>query len=134
MVQEVALRGRPNIVVATLGHKLDHLQNSLSVGLEDLSILVLDEADRLLELGFTEEVHELVQQCPKRRKTMSFSTTMTDEVSNLINLSLNSLVRLLADPSTKRPVSLFEEVVKIRPALEKLFCWLCVLERLKKKL
>jgi len=59
-VQEVALRARPDIVVATPGRILDHLQNSLSVGLEDLSILVLDEADRLLELGFTQEVHELV--------------------------------------------------------------------------
>ena len=60
-VQEVALRARPDIVVATPGRMLDHLQNSLSVGLEDLSILVLDEADRLLELGFTQEVHELVR-------------------------------------------------------------------------
>lgn len=60
-VQEVALRARPDIVVATPGRILDHLQNSLSVGLEDLSILVLDEADRLLELGFTQEVHELVR-------------------------------------------------------------------------
>lgn len=62
-VQEVALRARPDIVVATPGRILDHLQNSLSVGLEDLSILVLDEADRLLELGFTQEVHELVSNC-----------------------------------------------------------------------
>ncbi|KAG0567645.1 hypothetical protein KC19_7G151100 [Ceratodon purpureus] len=117
-VQQVALRGRPDIVVATPGRMLDHLQNSLSVGLEDLSILVLDEADRLLELGFTQEVHELVRQCPKRRQTMLFSATMTDQVSNLINLSLNSPVRLSADPSTKRPISLSEEVVKIRPAFE----------------
>lgn len=50
-----------------------------------------------------------VRQCPKRRQTMLFSATMTDEVSNLINLSLNSPVRLSADPSTKRPVSLSEE-------------------------
>lgn len=59
-VQEVALRARPDIVVATPGRMIDHLQNSMSVGLEDLSILVLDEADRLLELGFSKEVHELV--------------------------------------------------------------------------
>lgn len=50
-----------------------------------------------------------VRQCPKRRQTMLFSATMTEEVSNLINLSLNSPVRLSADPSTKRPVSLSEE-------------------------
>jgi ATP-dependent RNA helicase DDX27 len=56
--------------------------------------------------------------CPKRRQTMLFSATMTEEVDALVQLSLNSPVRLSADPSTKRPVTLSEEVVKIRPALE----------------
>lgn len=59
-VQEVALRSMPDIVVATPGRIIDHLRNSLSVGLEDLAILILDEADRLLELGFSAEIHELV--------------------------------------------------------------------------
>ncbi len=47
-------------MVATPGRMIDHLHNAQSVGLEELAILVLDEADRLLELGFTKEVHELV--------------------------------------------------------------------------
>jgi hypothetical protein len=59
-VQEVALRSNPDIVVATPGRIIDHLRNSLSVGLEDLAILILDEADRLLELGFSVEINELV--------------------------------------------------------------------------
>jgi hypothetical protein len=59
-VQEVALRSNPDIVVATPGRIIDHLRNSLSVGLEDLAILILDEADRLLELGFSVEISELV--------------------------------------------------------------------------
>jgi ATP-dependent RNA helicase DDX27 len=59
-VQEVGLRSDPDIVIATPGRMIDHLHNSHSVGLEDLAILVLDEADRLLELGFSNEVHELV--------------------------------------------------------------------------
>lgn len=50
----------PDIVVATPGRIIDHLRNSLSVGLEDLAVLILDEADRLLELGFSAEMHELV--------------------------------------------------------------------------
>ncbi len=50
----------PDIVVATPGRIIDHLRNSLSVGLEDLAILILDEADRLLELGFSAEIQELV--------------------------------------------------------------------------
>lgn len=59
-MQEVALRSMPDIVVATPGRMIDHLRNSQSVGLEDLAVLILDEADRLLELGFSAEIHELV--------------------------------------------------------------------------
>nr|CAD1844259.1 unnamed protein product [Ananas comosus var. bracteatus] len=113
-MQEAALRSMPDIVVATPGRIIDHLRNSLSVGLEDLAILILDEADRLLELGFSAEIHELIRLCPKRRQTMLFSATMTDEVSKLVKLSLNKPVRLEADPSSKRPATLTEEVVRIR--------------------
>lgn len=54
--QAAALRAGPAIVVATPGRIIDHVRNSQGFGLEDLSILVLDEADRLLEMGFKEEV------------------------------------------------------------------------------
>lgn len=50
----------PDIVVATPGRMIDHLRNSMSVDLDDLAVLILDEADRLLELGFSAEIHELV--------------------------------------------------------------------------
>ncbi|GMN35811.1 hypothetical protein TIFTF001_005536 [Ficus carica] len=113
-VQEAALRSMPDIVVATPGRMIDHLRNSMSVDLEDLAVLILDEADRLLELGFSTEIHELVRLCPKRRQTMLFSATMTEEIDELVKLSLNKPMRLSADPSTKRPDKLTEEVVRIR--------------------
>ncbi|KAK4429398.1 DEAD-box ATP-dependent RNA helicase 28 [Sesamum alatum] len=113
-VQEAALRSLPDIVVATPGRMIDHLRNSLSVHLDELAVLILDEADRLLELGFSAEIRELVKMCPKRRQTMLFSATMTEEVDDLIQLSLNKPLRLSADPSTKRPSTLTEEVVRIR--------------------
>lgn len=104
----------PDIVVATPGRIIDHLRNSQSVGLEDLAVLILDEADRLLELGFSSEIQELIRLCPKRRQTMLFSATMTEEVDQLVMLSLNKPVRLQADPSTKRPATLTEEIIRIR--------------------
>ncbi|XP_073136855.1 DEAD-box ATP-dependent RNA helicase 28 [Henckelia pumila] len=113
-VQETALRSLPDIVVATPGRMIDHLRNSMSVHLDELAVLILDEADRLLELGFSAEIHELVRLCPKRRQTMLFSATMTEEVDDLIKLSLNKPLRLSADPTTKRPTTLTEEVVRIR--------------------
>jgi len=113
-VQAAALRSMPDIVVATPGRMIDHLRNSMSVDLDDLAVLILDEADRLLELGFSAEIQELVRMCPKRRQTMLFSATMTEEVDELIKLSLTKPLRLSADPSTKRPATLTEEVVRIR--------------------
>lgn len=113
-VQEAALRSMPDIVVATPGRMIDHLRNSMSVDLDDLAVLILDEADRLLELGFSAEIHELVRMCPKKRQTMLFSATMTEEVDDLIKLSLSKPLRLSADPSAKRPATLTEEVVRVR--------------------
>ncbi|KAI3726133.1 hypothetical protein L1987_65930 [Smallanthus sonchifolius] len=112
--QESSLRSMPDIVVATPGRIIDHLRNSMSIDLDDLAVLILDEADRLLELGFDAEIRELVRLCPKRRQTMLFSATMTEQVDELIKLLLNKPLRLSADPTTKRPSTLTEEVVRIR--------------------
>ena len=68
---------------APQGRLIDHLRNSQGFGLEDLSSLVLDEADRLLEMGFAEEIREIVRMAPAKRQTMLFSATMTEEVSPL---------------------------------------------------
>jgi ATP-dependent RNA helicase DDX27 len=56
----MALRSMPDIVVATPGRIIDHIRNSKSVGVEDLAVVILDEADRLLELGFSADIQELV--------------------------------------------------------------------------
>ena len=66
--------------MATPGRLIDHLRNTQSVGLEDLAVLVLDEADRLLEMGFKEEISEIVRLTPKKRQTMLFSATLSDQV------------------------------------------------------
>ncbi|CAM8926933.1 unnamed protein product [Rhodiola kirilowii] len=113
-MQEAALRTMPDIVVATPGRIIDHLRNSMSVDLDELAVLILDEADRLLAEGFSTDIRELVRFCPKRRQTMLFSATMTEEVGELVKLSLTNPMRLSADPSAQRPSTLTEEVVRIR--------------------
>ncbi|XP_039052882.1 DEAD-box ATP-dependent RNA helicase 28-like [Hibiscus syriacus] len=112
--QETALRLMPDIVVATTGRMIDHLRNTMSVDLDDLAVLILDEADQLLELGFRAEIHELLRLCPKRRQTMLFYATKTEEVDELVKLSLTRPLRLSADPLSKWPSTLTEEVVRIR--------------------
>ena len=86
--------------------------------LDSLAALVLDEADRLLEQGFAQEVAELVRLCPARRQTLLFSATLSPEVERLAALSLQAPARLSADGVGDAPASLREEVVKIRPAQE----------------
>ena len=95
---------------------VDHLRNSHSVGLEDLAILVLDEADRLLDAGFRDEVHQVVRAAPRARQTLLFSATMTAGVRELASLSLRSPVRLAADAAGAAPSTLTHEVVRLRGA------------------
>lgn len=92
--QMAELRARPSLVVATPGRLLDHVTNSTGVSLEDVEFLVLDEADRLLDLGFQEEVTELIKACPIERQTLLFSATMNTKVDDLIKLSMKRPVRV----------------------------------------
>ncbi|KAJ4462597.1 putative DEAD-box ATP-dependent RNA helicase 28 [Paratrimastix pyriformis] len=101
--QEQALRLRPDIVVATPGRLIDLLHNTPAVTLANLEILVLDEADRLLEMGFRAEVEEILRMCPPKRQTMLFSATMTDEIAELAVLSLDKPVRVAVDKEFEAP-------------------------------
>ncbi|KDD75169.1 DEAD/DEAH box helicase, partial [Helicosporidium sp. ATCC 50920] len=114
--QASQLRERPEVVVGTPGRLIDHVRNTQSVGLEDLQALVLDEADRLLEMGFAAEVSEIVRLAPVRRQTLLFSATMGEEVRSLAALSLKSPVRLAADAKDRAPAQLRHEVVRLRGA------------------
>jgi len=95
------LRTRPQVIVATPGRLLDHVTNSAGVTLEDVEYLVLDEADRLLDLGFQDEVNELIKSCLVDRQTLLFSATMNTKVDDLIKLSLKRPVRIrISDKET----------------------------------
>jgi ATP-dependent RNA helicase DDX27 len=98
--QAAELKSRPDIIIATPGRLLDHVTNTAGVTLEDLEFLILDEADRLLDLGFQEEVLEIVKQCPVQRQTMLFSATMNTKVDDLIKLSLKRPVRIRVSDTT----------------------------------
>jgi ATP-dependent RNA helicase DDX27 len=98
--QMAELRARPSLVVATPGRLLDHVTNSTGVSLEDVEFLILDEADRLLDLGFQEEVTEIIKACPLERQTLLFSATMNTKVDDLISLSMKRPVRIRVSDKT----------------------------------
>lgn len=93
---------------------IDHVRNSPSFTLENIDVLVLDEADRMLSDGFADELAEIVKNCPVQRQTMLFSATMTDSVDDLIKMSLKKPVRLFVDPKKSTVSNLSQEFIRIR--------------------
>lgn len=77
-----------NILVATPGRLLDHLQNTAGFMYKNLQCLIIDEADRILEVGFEEELKQIIKLLPKKRQTMLFSATQTRKVEDLARISL----------------------------------------------
>jgi ATP-dependent RNA helicase RhlE len=80
--QEKALRRGVDVVVATPGRLLDHLERQ-NVSFDQLEVLVLDEADRMLDMGFAPQINRIVAQIPPYRQTLLFSATMPPEVEAL---------------------------------------------------
>ncbi|KAI1965336.1 nucleolar DEAD-box protein required for synthesis of 60S ribosomal subunit [Ophidiomyces ophidiicola] len=116
--QENILKQRPDVIIATPGRFIDHMRNSASFTVDTLEILVLDEADRMLEDGFADELNEILGTIPKSRQTMLFSATMTDTVDKLIRVGLNKPVRLMVDSKKQTVGTLVQEFVRLRPGRE----------------
>lgn len=79
-----------SIVVATPGRLLDHLQNTRGFVTKNLQMLVIDEADRCLEVGFEEEMVQIIKKLPLTRQTMLFSATQTTKVEDLVRVSFKN--------------------------------------------
>ncbi|KAG6418772.1 hypothetical protein SASPL_120977 [Salvia splendens] len=79
-----------NLLVATPGRLLDHLQNTKGFIYKNLKCLVIDEADRILEANFEEEMKQIIKILPKERQTALFSATQTKKVEDLVRLSFQT--------------------------------------------
>jgi len=80
--QERALRSGVDVIVATPGRLIDHIERQ-NVVFDDLEVLVLDEADRMLDMGFAPQINRIVSEIPRYRQTLLFSATMPPEVEAL---------------------------------------------------
>ncbi|QLQ81081.1 hypothetical protein HG537_0E04360 [Torulaspora globosa] len=112
--QEQSLKSRPDIVIATPGRFIDHIRNSASFNVDSVEILVLDEADRMLEEGFHDELSEIMSLLPSQRQTLLFSATMNSRIKQLVSLSLKRPVRVMIDPPKQAASKLVQEFVRIR--------------------
>lgn len=81
-VQLDSLKHSPHIIVGTPGRVLKHLDRG-TISLEQLQVLVLDEADRMLDMGFFDEINDVIKCCPQKRQTLLFSATYPAEIKGL---------------------------------------------------
>ena len=82
--QESKLRRGVDIIVATPGRLLDHVQRR-NVDLSGIEILVLDEADRMLDMGFIRDIRKIVNELPEERQSLMFSATFSKDIRHLAN-------------------------------------------------
>lgn len=78
-----ALRRNPRVIVATPGRLIDHVTERKTLKLDQVSVLVLDEADRMFDMGFAPQIEQILRYIPKERQTMLFSATMPQEIRSL---------------------------------------------------
>lgn len=87
---------KADVVIGTPGRILDHL-NKGNLNLDNVKILVLDEADRMLDMGFQEDVGKIISKCPKKRQTLLFSATISSDVIHLAQKYMKNPVEVSAE-------------------------------------
>ncbi|MEK9154987.1 MAG: DEAD/DEAH box helicase [Patescibacteria group bacterium] len=93
-----ALRKNPTIIIGTPGRMIDHLRQK-TLSLKDISILVLDEADRMLDMGFAPQLNQILSTVPKERQTMLFSATMPNTIVHMAQSYMKMPLRIEIAPS-----------------------------------
>ncbi len=96
--QEDALRRRPHIIIATPGRFIDHME-SRNILMVRVNMLVIDEADRMLDMGFAPQMEKILMLVPRQRQTMLFSATMPAEIMKMINTYMQLPVHVEMAPS-----------------------------------
>jgi ATP-dependent RNA helicase RhlE len=110
--QTDALRSGIDILVATPGRLLDLMQQKF-VSLQDVKYLVLDEADRMLDMGFGKDVNRIISKIPKERQTMLFSATKSEEISKLMDSLLVNPVKVAVTPVSSTIEVISQEVYMV---------------------
>ena len=128
--------GRMNILICTPGRMLQHMDQTAAIGIDNLQILVLDEADRIMDMGFQNTVDAIIEHLPRQRQTLLFSATQTKKVSDLARLSLRDPEYVSAHETDKSATpSALQHNYIIVPLPEKLdTLWSFIRANLKSKI
>src|SRR3989344_377663 len=99
--QVKSIRNNPHIIIGTPGRIIDHLKQK-TLKLDDIGILVLDEADHMLDMGFAPQIKQVLQTVPVERQTMLFSATMPNDILKIASTYMKLPLRVeIAPPGTK---------------------------------
>ncbi|MBW6441221.1 DEAD/DEAH box helicase [Patescibacteria group bacterium] len=92
------IKSNPHIIIATPGRLIDHIQRR-TVSLHKISILVLDEADRMLDMGFEKEIKKILVEIPRERQIMLFSATMPPKIMDIAKIHMQLPIRIEVAPA-----------------------------------
>ena len=115
--QERALRRGVDVVVATPGRLLDHMRQGVAK-FERIELLVLDEADRMLDMGFLPDVERILAALPRQRQTMLFSATLPREIVELSRRLLSDPARIDVERPSAPPTAVSQEVLPVSERLK----------------
>ncbi len=123
-LQRGMIRNKPHVVVATPGRLLDHLEQK-TITLKSVAVLVLDEADRMLDMGFAPQINKILAEVPKERQTMLFSATMPTEIVSIATKHMQLPLRVEVAPAGTTAERVEQEIIIARreaktPLLQKL--------------
>ncbi|MDE1874936.1 MAG: DEAD/DEAH box helicase [Patescibacteria group bacterium] len=105
-----AVRLGPDIVIATPGRLIDHLEQG-TINLDRVSTIVLDEADHMLDIGFMPQIREIIKRAPKDRQTLLFSATMPDEIAKLAMEHMRLPLRIEVAPQGTSAATVEQEII-----------------------
>jgi ATP-dependent RNA helicase RhlE len=117
-MQLAALRKSPRVIIATPGRLVDHIDRR-TVLLADVSILVLDEADRMLDMGFMPQIERVLKVIPKNRQTMLFSATIPGEVVKIAAAHMKLPIHVEVAPSGTTAEGIIQELFIVRKSAKK---------------
>jgi ATP-dependent RNA helicase RhlE len=112
-----ALRAVPRIIIATPGRLIDHLQQK-TLKLNDAHIVVLDEADRMLDMGFAPQIKDVLRQVPSDRQTMLFSATMPKEIISIANTYMKLPIQIEITRAGTAVAKITQELFIVRKELK----------------
>tara|TARA_B100000282_G_scaffold293851_1_gene269926 strand:+ start:872 stop:2089 length:1218 start_codon:yes stop_codon:yes gene_type:complete len=123
------LRNKPDIVVATPGRLIDHLQQN-NLSLSKIEVLILDEVDRMLDMGFVEDVTKIIKKTPRNRQTLFFSATIPEEVLRLSKWALNDPAEAKIDIKISAAETVSHALYPV-PAIQKFDLLIALLKRIE---